>query len=809
MNRWICIHGHFYQPPRENPWLEEIEVQDSAYPYHDWNERIAAECYEPNAFSRILDEEKRIVDIVNNYSQISFNFGPTLLSWLEDKVPAVYQAVLEADRKSRERFTGHGSAMAQAHNHIIMPLANRRDKKTQILWGIRDFSYRFGREPEGMWLPETAVDTETLEIMAETEIKFVILAPHQVTSIRRKGETEWRNLPDTGIDPRRSYACPLPSGKIMNVFFYDGPIAHDVAFGELLKNGEAFAGRLMKAFSGKVSEDNPLVHIATDGETFGHHNRFGDMALSYCLHHLEDQNLARITVYGEYLEKYPPEFEVKILENSSWSCVHGVERWKSNCGCSTGMHPDWTQEWRAPLREALDSLRDRLSSLFEQEMEEYTGDPWVIRDNYIDVVLDRSQSRVDEFLTDHARRELRQEEKARMLKLLEMQRNAMLMYTSCGWFFDEISGIETVQVIQYAARAIQLAEDISGRDYEADFVLGLEKAPSNLPEHQNGARIYKKFVQPAVLDLLRVGAHYAISSLFEDYPEKISINSYSAEKETYRLNEAGKQKLALGRVRLRSNIVWEEERIGFAVLHFGGHNMMGGVREYRGEKDFHEMMAAIQNHFKVGDITGAINRMDDFFEDHSYSLWHLFRDEKRKVMERILETALGEIEGNFRQIYEYHYPTIKAMNEMKIPLPRALATPVEIILNQDFKKYLAQETPDMDKLKKLAEEFRALSFSPDKAVLELLAKQRLSYFMRKVQDSSKQLEILNIVKDLLRLINKMELYPELWEVQNIYFRLTKECFPKVKEKDGLGSRKAKEWVESFREIGTFLGVKSP
>ncbi len=810
MNRWICIHGHFYQPPRENPWLEEIEIQDSAYPYHDWNERITAECYEPNAFSRILDDEKRIVDIVNNYSQMSFNFGPTLLSWLENKAPAVYQAILEADKRSRDKFSGHGSALAQIYNHVIMPLADRRDKWTQVLWGLNDFQSRFGRDPEGMWLPETAVDMETMEIMAEQGIKFVILAPHQASAVRHKDEEEWNEIHNTGIDPSKPYRCLLPSGKAMAVFFYDGPIAHDVAFGKLLENGEAFAGRLLRSFPENNAESNPLVHIATDGETFGHHNRFGDMALSYCLHHLENKDLARITIYAEYLEKYPPEDEVKIREYSSWSCIHGVERWRSDCGCSSGMHPGWTQEWRAPLRQALDELRDRMRVLFEKEIKLYSsGDPWEVRNRYVEVVLDRDRRAVEKFLSTQVKRELHQEDMVKILKLLEMQRNAMLMYTSCGWFFDDISGIETVQVMQYAARALQLAQDLSGEDYETGFVKNLEKAPSNVPGFGNGAWIYEKNVKPAVLDLSRVGAHYAISSLFEEYPEKVRINCYSAEKETYHQEEAGKQKVAVGRVKLRSEILWEEERLGFAVLHFGDHNVMGGVRPYRGEKEFNEMMHAIRENFRRSDITSVINSMDDYFAGHNYSLWHLFRDEKRKVMERILESSMESIEGNFRQIYEHQYPIIQAMKEMKIPLPKALAAPVEIILNHDFKEILGRKNPDMAKLKKLAEKFQRFSFSLDKAGLNLLAKQRLSRLMKDIMSSPQKTKLLKTAEDLFLLFNQMEIQPDLWESQNIYFVLTREHFAEMAKKAELGNQKAREWVSCFRRIGAFLGVKSP
>lgn len=504
MDRYICIHGHFYQPPRENPWLEKIKQEESASPHYDWNERITAECYAPNAASRILDNDNRIVRTVNNYAKISFNFGPTLLSWMEGHRPEVYQAVLEADRCSKEQFSGHGSALAQVYNHMIMPLANKRDKYTQVIWGIRDFQKRFRRFPEGMWLPETAVDLEALEVLAELGIKFTILGPHQVRKVKEVGEGEWQDVSGGRIDPARAYICFLPSGRSINVFVYNGPISHDVAFGDLLNNGELFARRLLGAFNDQ--RDWPqIVHIATDGESYGHHRRHGDMALAYCCYFIESNDLAKLTNYGEYLERHRPTHEIEIVENSSWSCAHGVERWRDNCGCHSGMHPGWTQAWRGSLREAMDWLRDRVGAIYEAETAIYLRDPWKARNDYIEVIPDRSAKRVDKFLQSHGCRRITDDEKARVLKLLEMQKNSLLMYASCGWFFDEISGIETVQVMRYAAKAIELAEGLQGKSLEEEYVRILETAPSNL--YENGAAAYDLLVKPAKMDSLRLGAH--------------------------------------------------------------------------------------------------------------------------------------------------------------------------------------------------------------------------------------------------------------------------------------------------------------
>ncbi|MGH9400013.1 MAG: DUF3536 domain-containing protein [Thermoanaerobaculia bacterium] len=510
-SRFVCIHGHFYQPPRENPWLEVIELQASAYPYHDWNERILAECYWPNATQRILDGENRIVSIENNYAKISFNFGPTLLSWMEKSAPEVYAAVLEADRSSRERFSGHGSALAQAYNHAILPLASRRDKQTQVAWGIRDFERRFGRFPEGMWLPETAVDTESLEVLAEQGILFTVLAPHQARRARRVGETDWQDVAGGRIDTSRPYRVDLPSGRSVAVFFYDGQISRAVAFEQLLDRGELLVDRLLGRFDAGASEDQ-LVHIATDGETYGHHHRFGDMALAYALQHLETLPGVRLTNYGEYLAAHPPDHEAAILENTSWSCPHGVGRWKEDCGCRT--RPDTTQAWRAPLREALDRLRDALAVPFEARARELLKDPWAARDVVVAVLLDGSPASLEAFLLRHASRPLADAERAEAMRLLELQRYALLMYTSCGWFFDDIAGLEARQILQYAGRAIDLAEELFGPGFEQPFLAGLARAQSNDTARGDGRRVYEDFVRPS-----RVAAAGSGRSVFGIVPD--------------------------------------------------------------------------------------------------------------------------------------------------------------------------------------------------------------------------------------------------------------------------------------------------
>ena len=806
MNRYLCIHAHFYQPPRENPWLEDVELQDSAYPYHDWNERISAECYAPNTASRILGPERRIINIVNNYASISFNIGPTLCSWLERREPPVYEAILQADRDSRERYSGHGSAIAQVYNHMIMPLANERDRRTQVLWGIRDFERRFQRQPEGMWLSETAVDLPTLRVLAENGIRFTILAPSQARRVRKIGEEQWKQVDGGKVDPRVPYRCSLPGGGSIALFFYDGPVSQQIGFGAVLASGEAFAGRLIGLFDERPSPQ--LVHVATDGETYGHHRPFGDMALAYCLYHVQENDLAQITVYGEYLERHPPELEVEIHENSSWSCVHGVERWRADCGCSSGMHPGWNQAWRKPLRSALDWLRDRCLRLFENRAAELLRDPWQARNAYIDVVLDRNPGNVDRFLQEWAAGELDTDHRVEALKLLELQRYAMLMYTSCGWFFDEISGLETTQVLLYAARMLQLARECFGIDLEEELVERLRQAPSNLPEFHDGGGVYETLVRPAEVDLLRLGVHYAVSSLFEDYSEDTSIYCYSVHGEQCERLSAGKMSLATGRASLSSDITLERREVSFAVLHLGGHIINGGVRYFGGEEHFEDLQSEIREAFLRTDIPEVIRLMDEHFGTHNYSIWHLFRDERRSFFSRALESTLEEIRLQYRKIYQDNYPIMQAMKETGVPIPAALRTPLEFTLNRDLREILDSEAPPANRFREILEEMRKWKVSLDAAAHGLSASRQARRLLEELEKQPRSQETLDQAIETLELLRSLPASLNLWEAQNSYFRISQQLYREVAEQAESGDTEAADWIERFRQLGDLLGVRA-
>ena len=806
--RYICIHGHFYQPPRENAWLESVEWQESAYPYHDWNERVTAECYLPNTSSRILDKEGFIERIVSNYAKMSFDFGPTLLDWLEKRAPDVHEAIIEADRQSQKQFSGHGSAMAQAYNHIIMPLANHHDRYSQVAWGIRDFEYRFGRRPEGMWLPETAVDYETLEIMAGLGISFTVLAPHQAGRVRRIGGSNWKDVGNATIDPTRAYLAELPSGRRMNIFFYDGPLSNAVAFEDILKSGETLARRLTGAFSDK--RDRPqLVHIATDGETFGHHHRFADMALAFALQYIEANDLAKITNYAEFLEKYPPTHEVKIFEKTSWSCVHGVDRWWSNCGDTTGSgsHPDWNQQWRRPLRNAFDYLRDTLAPRYEEKARPLLPDPWAARDGYIDVILDRTPASVTRFFDKYASRALNEEEKVTALKLLEMQRHAMLMYTSCGWFFDELSRPEPVQVIQYAGRVVQLAQDLFGDNIEDDFLKILEQAKSNIPEQGDGRGIYESLVRPAMIDLTRVAAHYGISSLFEKYSEDNKIYCYLVKNEDYRNTDCGKTRLVTGRSRVTSEITGESAVISFGVFHLGGHVINAGVRHYGGEEKYQAMVQEITQTCAAADFTGVIRLLDKHFGGSTYSLKSLFRDEQREVLDLILESTMTEIETAYKQLYEHHYPPMRFLSELGGPVPRAFHSAAELIINIDLHRAVNSEVIDTASIKKLVETARTWQVELDADGIGYDLKEKLEEMAVELVNDTDNLDALKNILDAVILVRSLPLPVDLWKVQNLYWGMLQSVYPVFKQQAAQIDVVAMAWVEEFRALGKNLSIR--
>ncbi len=747
---------------------------------------------------------------------------------MEVHEPEVYRLILQADKESRRRFSGHGSAIAQVYNHIIMPLASSRDKETEIVWGIQDFVTRFGRHPEGMWLAETAVDYESLELLAEHGITFTILAPHQAKRIRKNGEDSWRDVHENTLDIGMPYLCQLPSGRSIAIFFYDHQITNEIAFGKLLDDGVVFANRMLSTFPQDQTYPRILT-VASDGETYGHHHRFADMALAYAIHTIEREEKARITIFGEYLEIFPPTHEVEIHEHTSWSCEHGVERWRADCGCrtyhaclisdpSSCITPSpnttaiynpriWNQRWRSPLRDAMNQLREKLAELYEQKATLIFSDPWFTRNEYIDVILDRSGENIAWFFSKHLNNGGNPEEMIQGLKLLEMERNALLMNTSCGWFFDEVSGIETVQVMMYACRAMQLATEISGTDFEPAFLTMLEQAVSNVPKLGTGADIYTTYVRTAMVDVSRVAFHYAITSLIEEYPEEARLYTYTVTGGTYHQGEAGILKLVTGHARFRSELTFEESHLTFAAIHIGEHNFMGGVRRYASEEAFVAMEARIWGAFKMSDVPGMILALNEQFESHSYSLWDLFRDGRKKVLYAILSSTLVDVETEYRQIYRRYFSLIRAMKEMQIKPPEALEYPVQYILNHDIRQSLNADDPDLTHLKIAVSELRHGKYPPDRVSLSHIAGRCIAGQIDLIALDPEDTNRIEKVNTLFTLIKPLGLTMDLWDSQNEYFRISSLISPEMNERMRNDDEEARTWIATFSRLGENLGVR--
>jgi alpha-amylase/alpha-mannosidase (GH57 family) len=832
--RFVCIHGHFYQPPRENPWLETVEVQDSAAPYHDWNDRITAECYAPNGASRITNKQDEIIRIMNNYARMSFNFGPTLLSWLADKAPRTYRMIVDADKVSAQHYSGHGSAVAQVYNHIIMPLASRRDALTQIRWGIADFEYRFGHKPEGMWLAETAVNRSVLDLMAQEGIKFTILAPLQCARIRRLEppatttskpdldpvaaaksapiEDAWIQTPNANVDPTHPYLVKLDEGRTIAVFFYDGPSSRSIAFEGLLNSGENFGSRLLAGFH-PASPGDPeiaqLSHVATDGESYGHHHKHGEMALSYAMHWIEEGGKAKLTNYGEFLEKFPPKWEAEVADDTSWSCAHGIERWRSNCGCNGGK-AGWNQEWRAPLREALDYLRDATAPLAEQISKSFFNDLWSTRDAYIQVVLDRSPATIIKFFSDHAIRPLSEIERVTALELLELERHTQLMYTSCGWFFDEISGIETIQIIAYAGRVLQLAAKLfgpAGAALEAEFLTRLSRAKSNVPEMGDGAEVYRRYVTNMKIGLEQVGAHYAISSIFRAYPEHGELFCFDVHRESQEVFNSGRGRVALGRALIYSRITEESEELCFAVLHLGDQNLSAAVKAYNSTDPAEvEAFATFSTHISTAirraNLPEVIRLIDRFFDETAYSLTSLFADEQHRILNSILNQTLSEMEDSLRKIYEDHASLLHFLTESGMTAPPALATAARFAINASLRRAIESEAFDTALIESLLNRAAADQIELNTSLLGYTTGQRMKRAMIRLEAAAEgdpsATDALPTALEIAETIHTMPFEVNIWQAQNIWNDL-------LRRSDS--NYWTDEWKDGFKKLGEIMNIK--
>lgn len=710
----LVIHGHFYQPPRENPWTEEIDRQAGAAPYHDWNDKITNECYLPNALSRRLDAHGRITELVNNYEWLSFNFGPTLASYLEHRNPEVYERILAGDRASAKRL-GHGNAIAQCYNHVIMPLASPRDRETQIRWGVRDFERRFGRAPEGIWLPETAVNDAVLAALIEHGFRFTVLSPYQAQRTRplpgaagakkgaagrdlKAGDDEWRDVSKGTVPAGFPYRCFAPGakgkrdrGRFIDVFFYDAPLSTDVSFNHLLRNGDRFAEAIDFGFQ-RGGDD--LVVIATDGEIYGHHEPFADMALSYLAGESGPRHGFALTNFGAYLAGHEPAFEVELKsgpngEGTSWSCFHGVGRWKEDCGCSTGGASSWNQKWRAPLREGLDALAESLAAAYEEETRTLLADPWRARDDYIELVEERTTGAARDFIRARAARELTEADISRALSLLESQRNAQLMFTSCGWFFADISGLEATQILRYAARAIELAGPARRAALERTLLEYLSRAASNVPGTGTGAGIFAAARKQSALGARAIAALYAVTEHFTPGEEIRLVYGHPVRPLESILRRMDGGAARAGSLELTSRYTLERRLFEYLVHVEGEAVFACYVKESAGEAAARETVAQFAELAAEASRDKLVASAAEHFGP-GLTARDFLPEDRERILRHLTRRTLEATDRLYGQIFAECKGLLRLLNDAGVAAPAGILVPAETHLTKQLVEEVAR-----------------------------------------------------------------------------------------------------------------------
>jgi len=669
----LIIHGHFYQPPRENPWLGIIEKQPDAAPFHDWNERIAAECYIPNTVSRILDESFRIDAVVNNFEYLSFNVGPTLAAWLAAHEPAAYDRILAADRRSAERLDGHGNAVAQVYNHAIMPLASPEDQHLQIARGIEDFKGRFDREPEGMWLSETAANDATLRQLIDHDIRFTILSPAQARRVRPIGAKRWKNVENGTIDIARAYRWferdsrgRAKRDRWIDVLFFSRDLAQAVSFGHLMRDAARFADGIMKCR--RPDDPAQLLLVATDGETFGHHEPFADMCLAYFFDRLAPTLDVTITNPGRYLSQFPPEMELCIKPGkdglgTSWSCPHGVGRWMEDCGCGRGADGSWNQKWRTPLREGIDRIRAGVAQFAREQLGPVVKDVDRARIQYVHVAGERSPAALRDFAARHLKDPSCRAHLTTALTLLEADHVSMLSQSSCGWFFDDMARYEPVQNMRYVRRAAELVMRITPKSILTPFLDTIEKARSNVRDMGNGRDVFMKLVEPTVFDATELIVSYAIAKLLTGDGACCSRYHYGVMEEAGEaLGDDGES--IVGLLRVTDGITGEKNRYAYFARRFSLQAVPVYVRGIDRSEQYHSMVAAIEAGgaaFGPGTMGGRTLGWGDLTEEV-----------RERILSEVLADAREDLAGDLRALYDAHRELMRTLVAAALPIPKEL-----------------------------------------------------------------------------------------------------------------------------------------
>jgi hypothetical protein len=846
MDKYICIHGHFYQPQRANPWLETIELQGEAYPWHDWNEKINAECYMVNGGAHLLDSQNRLIRILNNYSRISFNFGPTLLSWIKMHDRKTHASIVNADIASRSVFSGHGSAIAQIYNHIIMPLASRQDKIIEVAWAVSDFEANFGRKPEGIWLSETAVDTETLEVCADFGIKFTVLSPNQAKAVRKITKDPvnppWLDVSDGSVNTRMPYICELPEGRSINIFFYDDAVSSKVSFGDLLKDGETFA-KSITGLPPQKQELPEIISISSDGETYGHHHQFGEMALSYCIDYIESKKLAKITVFGEYLQMYPPLYEVRIIENSSWSCSHGIGRWKDDCGCATGSenHPEFNQKWRAPLREAIDWLAAINSSVYTEQVKRYLkpdiSNPDEAIKSYISIMDNRTGKAAEKYFSLFLKNPLEKTERIVFLKLLEAYRQSLFMQSSDAWFFDDISRIESIQIMRHACRAMEILTELTGRDFESQFLKILKKAKSNRPEYGDGESIYLLYAKKASCDFVKISARLALEILVSDKKEIsdiYNIYSFEASEITYDTIQTHNSTIITGSAAVISKLTLESKNVIFAAYRHKNSNILSSTNtaafaKIAAEDDPLEISSVntqlrkllisankqnddvFTGYVNIGSDPSAVkNYLVKRFAGKLFTISDFVKDEQLLAVEKMMASYNSSIYPQMANILNEYEETLNDFKEKKMLnyfldgiFPNIYEFFGEYMLYNIIKKPgLSQK--DIFEMNWISEKIGIVNLINLES-LGIISTKKLEETIESFSIEPENTELLKNLAEFFDIIKKLKISLNIWKSQNVIFEV-KENIYSLKTIEAKTNSRSKTWLLYFEKVMDHLNI---
>lgn len=755
------IHGHFYQPPRENPWTYRVEQQPSAAPHHNWNERIFAECYRPNVHARIVDERGRILRLVNNYRHLSFNIGPTLLSWMEEQHPITYARIIDADRDSvRER--GYGNALAQAYNHTILPLDHPRDRRTQIRWGRVDFERRFGRQPDGMWLPETAASHEVLDELIDEGIRFTVLSPYQAGRVRPIGGHDWRHVGGGHIDPTRPYRYfhGDGGGRHLDIFFYDGPKSKSVAFERVLSTSQRFLDNLTAHAPGEG-----VVILATDGESYGHHTVYGDRTLAHAFEMEGPNRGLRFTNLAEHLASHPPTEEVELApgddhRGTSWSCAHGIGRWSRDCGCHTGGLPGWNQKWRAPLRAALEHVREHAAALYEERMGALMDEPWGARDAYIEV-LGKTHEEFARWSRRFSRHDPTPSDLVEQRTLLEMQLQSMLMFTSCGWFFNDVSGIETVQVLEYAARCMDYLDELGAPSPEREFLEILSEARSNVPEQGQAADIYRRTIPKARVTHKRAAGHLAISTLIEEPNPMGSIGPWDYELERHRRESSGPFAVSAGYVKLTSSRTGRADEHAFMAVHLGGIDFYAAVRPGMDPTTFERKSSALLEEIDETSLAFVLRSVFESFGPHEFRLQDMLPGAGEELASSVFSELIERFSATYARLYRDHGRTLEMLHGAGFEVPRELRAAAEFTLKRRFEEEIRRQEQSRDpeayrRAIEIAEEINRRGYDVDRTTSSRVFEQLIYRSTLKALNRSDE-ESARATAELIELVARLKL----------------------------------------------------